>query len=324
MANTGLSLPDVIESIRKHKSLILFVTIAAAIAGAVFYLAGPKKYEAKTGFVVRNPLYGDRNNLYNYETKFIDYYANEDDVDRVISMSGSGIVQSKVIRNMHLAEAYGIDASNRKGEQQLERQFSKNFNITRTEYKDLLLSYVDTDPERAAKVANECVKVLDSTYGDFYREMRKGMYESINYKIHDEDSAIAALTDTLIILRELHGIYDIISPSRYNLMLGSLKDNGKKDFAKGLELIQNFESLKDQLVADRAKQATLVNQFKTGLSADQLPIIKVLTFAKNPISPKGIGGLYTLLACAFLGFFFSTLLMLFIDSYMVSKNGDNK
>lgn len=317
MSTPGLNLPDVINSIRKHKGLILTITIASAIGGAIFYLAGPKKYEAKTEFVLRNPLYGDRNNLYNNDTKFIDYFANEDDIDRLILMSEAEIVQSRVIRNMHLAEAYTLDVSNRKGEQQLERRFSKNYNILRTEYKDLVISYVDTDPERAAKVANECVKVLDSTFGDYYKDMRKGMYQSIMEKISEEDSTINALTDTLTVLRDQYHIYDIISPARYNLMLGTIKETGQKNLGRGVELIQNVESLKDQIVADRAKQTTLVNQYKTGNRQDQMPMLKVVTYAKNPVSPKGIGGMYTVLAAALLGFFFSTWLMLFADSSFV-------
>lgn len=318
MSSSGLRLTDVVDSVRKHKSLIAVITVVSAIAGALFYLAGPKKYEAKTEFVVRNPLYGDRNNLYNYETKFIDYFANEDDVDRVMLMAGSDLVQSQVIKNMHLAEAYFLDPSTRKGEQQLERRFAKNFNITRTEYKDLVLSYIDTDPDRAAKVANECIKVLESTYSGFYRDMRVGMYESINAKIRDEDSVIQYLTDTLIRLRTMYGIYDIISPSRYNLMLGAMKGTGSKS-AEGIEMVQNYESLKDQLVSDRAKQTTLVNQFKTGNNDNQLPMLKVVTVAKDPVSPKGIGGMYTVLACMILGFFFSTMLMSFVDYYLINS-----
>lgn len=316
MYNSGLHMGDVVDSIRRHKSLIIIITVLSAVAGAIFYIAGPKKFEGKTEFVLRNPLYGDRNNIYNYDTKFIDYFANEDDIDRLMLMSEADIVQSKVIRNMHLAEAYNIDASNRKGDEQLARRFSKSFNITRTEYKDLILTYMDIDPERAAKVANECVTVLDSTFSEYYREMRRGMYQSIIDKVKEEDSTVNSLTDTLIKLRSEYGINDIISPSRNNLMLSPMKENGHKDFGKGVELIQNIESLKDQVVADRAKQTTLINQYTTGNRRDQMPMLKVLTYAKTPVSPKGIGGMYTLLAAAFLGFFFSTMLMAFADRYL--------
>ncbi len=318
MSDSGLNLTDVVQSVRKHKGIIIGITFAAALAGVIFYFAGPKKYEAKTEFILRNPLYGDRNNLYNYDTKFIDYFANEDDVDRLMLMAGSDMVQGQVIKNTHLAEAYGIDASNRKGEHQLAKKFEKNFSVTRTEYKDIVLSYDDTDPERAATVANECVKVLESTFGGYYRDMRKGMYMSILEKVKEEDSTIDALTDTLSALRDQYGIYDIISPARNNIMLSPMKDNGHKNYGRGVEQVQNIESLKDQLVSDRARQTTLVNQYKTGISGELMPMLKVVTDAKTPVSPKGIGGFYTLLASAFLGFFFSAMLMSLADRYITN------
>src|ERR1035437_1416640 len=98
MATSGFSLPDVVQSIRKHKGVIFAVTVISAIAGALFYLAGPKKFEAKTEFVLRNPQYSDRINLYNAETRLFDYFANEDDIDRLILMAEADIVQSKVIK----------------------------------------------------------------------------------------------------------------------------------------------------------------------------------------------------------------------------------
>lgn len=319
MSNNGLHLGDVIDSIRRHKTLIVVITLVAGVCGAAFYLAGPRKFEGKSEFILRNPLYGDRNNLYNYDTKFIDYFANEDDIDRLILMSEADIVQGRVIRNLDLAKEYAIDVSNRKGEEQLARKFSKSYQITRTEYKDLVLSYTDVNPERAARVANACVAVLDSTFGEYYKEMRHGMYNSIVEKVREEDSSINALTDTLSILRAMYGINDIISPSRNNLMLSAMKESGKPNYGRGVELIQNIESLKDQLVADRAKQTTLVNQYKTGIRIDQMPMIKVVTVAKTPVSPKGLGGMYTTLACMFLGFFFCTMLMSLSDRYFADR-----
>ncbi len=65
MATPGFNLPELIDTVRKHNRLILGLSFAAAVAGAIFYLVGPRKYEGRTEFLVRNPLYGDRANLYN-------------------------------------------------------------------------------------------------------------------------------------------------------------------------------------------------------------------------------------------------------------------
>ncbi len=314
MSDAGLRLTDVFDSIRKHRNVIVLVTVGVAIAGAVFYLAGPKKFEGKTEFVVRNPMYADRNFIYNTDTKLIDYFANEDDIDRAMLMCEADIVQSKVIKNMKLAEAYNLDPGNRKGEQQLSRRFSKNFNITRTEYKSLIVSYVDVVPERAADVANECVHVLEDAYNEYYKEMRRSMAQSLVLRINEEDSLINSLTDSLVALRNKYGIYDIMSPARYNLMVGKMRESGNNEYARGIEMIQNIEAMKDEIVTNRAKQTTLVNQYKTGTKTSEMPLLKVVSIARPPVSPKGIGGMYTVLALAFIGFFFSTLIMAFADS----------
>ena len=315
MATPGFSLPEVVGTVRKHKRLILGVSFAAAVAGAIFYLIGPRYYEAKTEFLLRNPMYADRSNLYNAETKLFDYFANEDDVNRAILMAEADIVQGEVIKNLHLAEAYKIDINTPKGRMQLQKRFEKNFNIIRTEYKDLVLTFADTDPDRAAAVANECVRVLEVKFSGYYQQMRKDMYQTISGKIREEDSAINTLTDTLAALRNEYGIYDIISPSRSNLIIGTIKDNGHKNYGMGVEKIQNIESLKDQIVYDRAKQSTLVSQYRTGITEDVLPMINVVTYAQNPISAKGLGGMLTVILCGLLGFFFSTMVMSMNDNY---------
>jgi capsular polysaccharide biosynthesis protein len=318
MTTTNLSMVDVVASIRKHRRLITFITIAAVVSGAFFYSFTQKKYTAKTEFLLRNPMYGDHTVLYNnanYDNKLNDYFANEEDLNKIILLAGTDIVQQRVINNMKLVEAFKVDTSDPKQELRLERMFDNSLKVIRTEYRDMILTYTDTDPKRAVAIANECVKVLDDTYSDYFREMRKGMYGSILYKIHDEDSAISALTDTLVAVRDRYGIYS----SRYNFTLSSMKDNSDKKIGNGVEQIDNIELAKAELVTDRAQQRVLINHYKTGLADDQLPMIKVVTPAKIPKYPGLMDGLIIIFTCGALGFLFSTLALLFSDSYLVKK-----
>jgi len=317
MATPGFNLPDLIDTVRKHRTLILVISFVSAVAAAIFYLASPRKYEGRTEFLIRNPLFGDRSNLYNSDQKIFDYFADEDDVNRILLLAESDIVRKQVIRNMRLDYIYKADGATRKGQLMVERKYNKNLNVVRTEYKDVVLTYVDTDPERAAGVANEIVRVIDEVYGGYYKDTRKLMYESIADKTREEDSSITALTDTLASLRNRYGIYDIISPARNNIMLSGLKENGHKDFGMGVEEIQNIESMKDQLVYDRAKNKTLENQYLTGSKMDQMHVITVVTPAKNPLDAKGLGGMLTVLVGALLGFFFTTMIMSMSDFYFV-------
>src|SRR6185312_13981927 len=224
MATPGFNLPDIIETVRNHKRLIFIISFLAAVAAAIFYLAGPRRYEARTEFLIRNPLYGDRSNLYNSDTKIFDYFADEDDVNRILLLAESDIVRSQVIRNMRLDYIYKCDGSTRKGQLTCERRYNKNLNVTRTEYKDVILTYTDEDPDLAAGVANEIVRVVEEVYGGYYKDTKRFMYQSIADKCREEDSTIASLTDSLSALRNFYGIYDIISPARNNIMLSAQKE----------------------------------------------------------------------------------------------------
>jgi len=314
MSSTEFNLPGLYITILKHKRVIFLLAFLSAVAGAVFYLVYPKHYEAKTEFVLRNPIYGDRNNIYN--TKQLDYFAAEDDVNRLIFMAQSELVQMQVIRNMNLAGCYQVDTTNPKGMFGLKKMFYKNMNIIRTEYQDLVLTYTDNDPTRAANVANECVRVAEIEYNNFFDVMRKKEFDAIKQKTAEEDSAISALTDTLYQLREQYQIYDLMSPARHNIMSASLSVNkGIKGIGMGIEKIQNVEAIKDEIVSDRANKTTLLNEYSTALNGEsRFPLVQVITPATPPVNPKGLGGLLTVITCGALGFFFSTIIMLVADN----------
>jgi LPS O-antigen subunit length determinant protein (WzzB/FepE family) len=310
-----LNISSLFDILYRRRKLIAYTTIAAVVTGLLFYFIKPKKYEAELIFILKNPLYSDRNYLYNNETKFIDYFANDDDVDRLITMARSDSVQNKIINAFNLAEAYDYDSTSPRQVLKLRKFFNKNLNVYRTESKNVVLTYTDKDPDRAIKVASMCLDESERTLHSFYIGMRRSMYESIVGKIKEEDSTIHFLTDTLSKLRSRYGIYDIISPARYNIMLSAFKDNGKPDYAQGIEEIQNVESVKDELVADRAKHITLANQYTTGTSLTDMPFTYVVNRSRLPIKPKGMNLATILIACAFAGLFFSALYILALNFY---------
>ena len=262
---------------------ILFITISAGIIGALLHLVMPKKYEAATVFILKNPLYADRNNLYNNETKFLDYVANDEDISRFITMASDSGVQQKIISDMHLAAIYGYDTTGPEGRYKLKKAFQNRLKIYVNEYKNVVLNYTDSDPVRAAVIANLCTELLEHSLRGFYNGMRKNMQSSIQKRVVEEDSAIAVLTDTLTQLREQYGIYDIISPSRNNLMLSEMKENGHAGYARGIEQVQNIESIKDELVSDRAKHISLANQYATGTEIDEMQLTHIIEKAIPPL-----------------------------------------
>ncbi|HXS38364.1 MAG TPA: Wzz/FepE/Etk N-terminal domain-containing protein [Flavipsychrobacter sp.] len=316
MSTPSFDLVDIVHTIRNRRKFVLIITLLAAIAGILFHSVRKKRYQAKTEFLIMDPLYTDRNNIFrNTEMRFIDYFAGEDDIDRVIAIAESDTVIDKIIRVKGLAVAYNVDTTKPGGFDKLRTIFTKLYDIKRTEYKDAVLTYIDEDPTRAAQVANESVHIIEDAYKSYYIDVKANMYQALHEKLLETDTAIGKLTDSLSALRDRYHIYDIISPARQNVIVGTIKESGVAGFGKAIEEIQNIESIKDQLVIDRAKYVSLLNEYTTGIKMNQMALTHVITKATTPDHPKGPGLILTTIICALLGFFFSVCIVLLLTYY---------
>lgn len=315
MATPRFDLVDVVQAIRNRRKFVLIVTLAAAVIGGVFYLVKQKKYKAEAEFLVANPLFSDKNNIYG-DQRPADYFGDEDDVDRVLAIAQSDTVENAIIEQGHLPEVYHLDMNKPYERDKIRRLFKKDYDIKRTEYKDVKLYFTNKDPYVAADVANLATRLIGEAYHGFYNNNRLAVYKSLEDRAKIEDSSIAALTDTLAQMREKYGIYGIISPARYNIMLSDVKANGKSsNLAEGIEKVQNVEGIKDQMVVNRAKETMLLSQFSTGTEADEMPLLQVITKAETPVNPSGLNSYLTVIACAILGFVFSSIIVLVTTYY---------
>ncbi len=314
MDTLRFDLVDIVKAIQKKFRFILIMTIIAALLGVVFCLVKKKKYKAATRFLVANPLTGDHNYLFrNHETRFVDYNGGDDDLDRVTAFANSDTVHDRIIRNCQFQIVYNADINTPKGHAFLMDIFNKNFNIKRTEYKDMEISYMAYDSVTASNVANMSVKVLEEVYRNYYASIRQDIYNSIKHKLADVDSQVNVLTDTLGRLRDQYKIYGIISPTRQTMINGDVKGGGN-GYGKALEVVQNIEATKDQLVEDRAKFASILNEFSASFNED-MRFLKVISKADPPMDPKGPGLLITAIVAAMLGLFFSVVYVLLMAYY---------
>jgi hypothetical protein len=291
-----------------RRTILLFALGTMALALAV-YLIWPPKYRAKVEFFLKNPMYADRSYLYNSNAQLIDYFASDEDIDRMKSLVWTDSIQNQIIRELKLDGAYGYDLSDPDEAKKLKRNFSKRVHIYRTESRVVILSYLDGDENRARAAASRCVELLERQLRSFYDETRATIYSTLQSKIREEDSSISALSDTLSLMRERYGIYDIISPARANILVSNLHDNGKIGFAKGIELIQNVEAIKDELVSDRSRLMTLARQYGTGSTLNTMPITQILRREQPPYKREGPGLVITILASGLAGAFFGILFL---------------
>ncbi|MBS1741286.1 MAG: hypothetical protein JSS64_12360 [Bacteroidetes bacterium] len=316
MSTFRFDLVEVIRIIQRRWRFIVGVSLAAMLVGLAFHLIRKKKYEAKAAFFVSNPIFADRSSIFaGADSRYTDYFGDEDDIDRVIALSESDTIIATIIRNATYDKAHQLHMDDVFERQKLKERFSKSLNITRTEYKLLELTFTDKDPWMSANVANETVKQLELGYRNFYNQKKRSVYNSIQNRLQNLDSSIASLTDTLAMLRQQSGITDLISPARLNLITGNVKTNGGPNAGRYVEVIQNFEATKDMLVSDRAKYVSLMEQYSTGVGPDEIKLLHSITIARPPVTPAGPSGWLIIAASFFVGLFFSVLFVLLTTYY---------
>jgi hypothetical protein len=313
MNTPTFDLVEIIKVIQRNVKMILGITLAATIIGAVAFKLKDKKYKAKSEVYMLNPLFGDRLNILRRsvgDSRLVNYFGTEGDVDRAMTMVESKDVEDSVIAACDLYKTYQLDPSKAKDRAAMSAMYRDNFEAKRTENATIICTYEDNDAERSAHVLNAIMKISDFNFRKYLSNIKTNAVIEINRKVEVLNEQIDLYTDSVIALREKYKIYDLLSPSRQNMMSGSISPVGKINPAEGIEVLQNMESIKDQLVMNRSEQIATAYELQTS-NFNEVNILHYVSSPTPPNKASGLGFILTTLACGLAAFFFSVLLFSF-------------
>lgn len=305
MSNPRFDLVDIIQTLRKHGKLLLIAVIASAMLGGLFYVFGKKNYKAEADFIISNPLYADRNNLFrNRDTRFVDYFGGDDDLDRVLVIASSDTLRNTVAEQLNLWDAYKLDRTKPEDRLKMKEIFKDKYKMERTEYTTGKVYFEDTDPVRAAAVANLSIEVSENIFRSYYLKMKNNVANSVRERIDEIDRRIMEITEEQVKLSK-------------NLPQGF----GAEEYVKQQTKATETAVLKEQLIKDKANNISILNELLTGVdSNDQNRYVQVITPATPPEKPAGIGLALTVIGAAFFGFFFVAIYLLIITYYRLLIN----
>lgn len=305
MSNPRFDLVDIIQTLRRHGKLLLVAVVVSAMLGGLFYSFGKKKYKAEADFIISNPLYADRNNLFrNRDTRFVDYFGGDDDLDRVLVIAASDTLRNAVAEQLNLWDAYKLDRTKAKDRLKMKDIFKDVYKMERTEYTTGKVYFKDTDPVRAAAVVNLSMEISENIFRSYYLKMKNNVANSVRERIDEIDRRIAELTDEQVTLNT-----------------NMSKSPGSGDYFKHHTEMTEINVLKEQLIKDKANNVSILNELLTGVdSNDQNRYIQVITPATPPEKPAGIGLVLTVIGAAFFGFFFVSIYLLIITYYRLLIN----
>jgi uncharacterized protein involved in exopolysaccharide biosynthesis len=203
------NLLDVLRTIFRWRKPILIVTVVAAVGAVVISLLLPNFYEGKTTFLAVSPDQAKPEALFSNGQFRTQYYGNENDIDRLLTIANSGELINFMIDSFKLYQHYDIDPDAAKAELKVKEKFGKRYEIEKTSRDAIELSVEDRDPELAAAMANAARNKVGELARQLIRSGQQKTIVSYQSNIDNKEAQLLVLSDSLIRLRKTYGIYNI-------------------------------------------------------------------------------------------------------------------
>lgn len=213
---SDLNASGLIIFLYKWKKPVLIVTVAAAIASALF--SGPQfirpKFESKVVFfpgstssiskAVLNESAGIKNDVLQF--------GEEEEAEHFLQILNSDEIRYNIIQKYNLMKHYDIDLNDSYPNTRLNKEYDNNISFRRTEFMSIEIKVLDHHPDTAAFIANDIASLLDSAKNRMQKTVAIKAYEIVASEYRGLKGYIREIKDSLQVLGTL-GVHDYKSQS---------------------------------------------------------------------------------------------------------------
>ena len=210
--NNDDNLLGIIKSIFRWKKHILILCLLAGIGAVVISLLLPNYYKATTVFyaasedVIKPDPVGNA-------LKERAYYGRDEDIDKILTIAQSSELKSYLVNQFNLFDHYEIDSTAEKAKFKIVEKLDGLYDIIKTKYEAIELSIEDKDPALAGKMANAARDKINELSKKLTKEAQRKQLLDKGKTLKTKEEEINAINDSLTILKQRYGIYNVISQS---------------------------------------------------------------------------------------------------------------
>lgn len=249
------SLLDIIGILYRWRKPLIALILSVMIGSIIVSSLLDDYYTAYATFVPTNEeqkLFDSAGNL--------TLYGEDDAVSRVLIFAESSPFVNHMIQSFNLGERYNIDASTPKGQNQIEKQFRKLYDIKRNKHSGLEISIQDKDPQVAYDMVIKALNKIEELYRTATSGNKGLIKETYEKAIAEKEAELITVADTLTTLRKKFNIFDVKQQSKtLSQILTSSEAQLSFDQAK-LDVFIEMKAPKDSIVNVKARIAGALNQ----------------------------------------------------------------
>lgn len=253
---------DVIRTLFRWKKVIIMACLIAGIGSAAIVLLLPVYYQSSTIFFAASPDQATPELLFGDGTIAPELYGNENDIDRLLTISESNELIDFLVDSFRLYQHYDIDEKSPRGRYSVRRHFLGLYDVTKTKRDAIQLSIEDKDPEFASVLAQAARTKIDHLGQLLIKDGQQRAITTFNSNIVAKDQQIGVLSDTLRSLRNRYGIYNTEAQSESLTALAAQTETKLNSARARLSLFQERGSrFRDSVSVYEIKVAGLEEEF---------------------------------------------------------------
>ncbi|MBD3637943.1 MAG: hypothetical protein HUJ25_11365 [Crocinitomicaceae bacterium] len=215
---------------RKRKALIIITAVAFAVSIVVSLLMTPYYKATATVFPTRSNSVDFQGTARNSVVEFGD----EADAERLLQVLISPEIRDSLTKKYDLYEHYDIDSTESQARAKFQKAYEGNVKFNRTRYNSITIDVYDKNPEIAADMANDIVRLVDTVMNRMIRERSLAPMWAIQSEVELIKTEMGDYSDKLKTLSD-SGVVNQETRSRlYSDYLNALKA-GKHDLAREIK-----------------------------------------------------------------------------------------
>ncbi len=210
----------------KRKPLILVTLLNATASVVVSLLMTPY-------YMSRAVVFPTKSNSVDFNTdgrNSVVEFGDEADAERLLQVLISPEIRDSLTKKYDLYDHYDIDSAQSHAKFEFQTAYEANVQFARTRYNSINIDVYDTDPETAANMANDIVRLVDTVMNRMIRQRAVGPMWAVESEVGlirkemgDYSDRLRSLSDSGVVSKDERG-------SMYTDYLEALK-SGRQELA---------------------------------------------------------------------------------------------
>jgi LPS O-antigen subunit length determinant protein (WzzB/FepE family) len=214
----------------KRKPLIIITSIAIVASVVVSLMMTPY-------FKAQAIVFPTKSNSVDFQgtgRNSVVEFGDEADAERLLQVLNSPEIRDSLTDKYNLYEHYDLDKEAGQARAKFQKAYEGNVQFNRTRYNSITIDVYDADPEIAADMANDIVRLVDTVMNRMIRERSKGPMWAVQDEVRLIKTEMGDYSDKMKVLSD-SGVVNQETRSRlYSDYLSALKA-GKNDVASEIK-----------------------------------------------------------------------------------------